>query len=773
MRRFFLLFFLFATVCFANDEKKVLVLHSYHPSYKWTADIQKGINSTLKQSNQKIKLYIEYMDTKRHVDKKHYELLVKLFEKKYKNIKFDVIISSDNNAFNFLKRYNKRLFQNSPVIFSGLNYLKKDDIKGFDNFKGINEKTDLKKSYELIKKLHPNVKNIYTIIDTTTTGKKIKEEVLYLLKTYKNEDIKYEIINGYEYKEFLKKIKSIPKNSVILLSVYFRTADNKLFEYYEISQLLAKLNVAPVYGLWDFYFENGIIGGYLASGLLQGETAASMALNILNGVPIQNIKTIYESPNRYMFDYKHMKKHNIKLEQLPPNSYIINKPESFYELYKKEILTLAVIFLFMLILIILLLINIKRRIKAEKSIKKQLKFQQTLIDTVQTPIYYKNLKGEYLGCNNAFEELNQVNKKDIIGKTIYDVFPVEVAEENNKKDKKLLQNGGSQKYELSRLSNDNKKEYLIFTKTVFYNEEGKINGLVGSIFDITQLKLTSKKLNDLNKNLEKKVKERTKELEESIKNLQNTQDKLVEAEKMASLGGLVAGVAHEINTPLGISLTATSHLDTIAANLQSLYNKEQMSAEEFEEFLKQSKELTTLIIKNLTRTSELVKSFKQISVDQTSEEKRSFYLKSYLEDVILSLNSIIKKTQHKIILDIDERTQILSYPGAFSQIFTNLIINSFIHGFKYEKHGQIYIKADTKKQNLIINYTDNGVGIKEENLHKIFDPFFTTNREYGGTGLGLNIIYNIITRLLKGSITCKSKENQGIEFKITIPLNLH
>lgn len=772
MVKIIVILFFFTISCFANNKKNILILHSYHQSFKWTDDISKGIKKSFKDNSHEIKFHIEYMDTKRYVDKKYYELLYNLYKKKYLNTQFDVIISSDNNAFNFLKLYNKKLFNSAPVIFSGINYLKKEDTKDFPNFKGINEKANIRKNYALIKKLHPNVKNIYTIIDDTTTGKKIKEEVLEIIQNSKKDKIKYKIINGSTYQNFLKEIKMIPPNSVILLSVYFRTKDNLFFEYYEISKLLEKLDVAPVYGLWDFNLENGIIGGYLTSGLFQGKEAGKMAIKILNGIAIEDIHTQYQSPNKYMFDYKKFKKYNINENNLPKNSYIINKTESFYDLYKKEIITLIILFICMLILIVLLSINIKRRIKAEKNTKKQLSFQKTLLNTIETPIYYKDLESNYIGCNKAFEVVNNVKKDDIIGKNVYTIFPVETAEIYDEKDKELLRNGGSQQYESIQVSKNGEKKFLMFYKKVFFDENDEMAGLVGAIFDITQLKQTTKELNDLNVNLEKKVKQRTQELEFTINDLKSAQDKLVEAEKMASLGGLVAGIAHEINTPLGISLTGITHFKSVEKELHELYNNNKMSQENFEDFLNQTDELSTLIINNLTKTSLLVKSFKQISVDQTSEEKRDFELIKYLNNIILSINNIIKKTKHTIEIQIDSEIICDSYPGAFSQIFTNLIINSFNHGFKNIEKGTIIINAYEKDDNIIISYSDNGVGIKEEVLPKIFDPFFTTNREHGGTGLGLNIIYNIITRLLKGTIKCKSEENKGVEFIITVPKNI-
>ena len=287
-----------------------------------------------------------------------------------------------------------------------------------------------------------------------------------------------------------------------------------------------------------------------------------------------------------------------------------------------------------------------------------------------------------------------------------------------------------------------------------------------SYYPLLQKKL--KEIKELNKTLEKKVIERTKELEKSLNDLKETQNILIEAEKMASLGGLVAGVAHEINTPVSIGLTGITHFLDITEKIKEDYENENMSKENFEEYINSSSELAALINSNLKKTAQLVKSFKQVAVDQTNEEKRKFNLKEYLNEILFSIHNVTKKTNLTINIECDENIIINSCAGAFSQIFTNLILNSIKHAYKEKEKGTINIYIEKKKTQLELIYKDDGRGIKEENLPKIFDPFFTTNREDGGTGLGLNIIYNIITNTLNGSIKCESEEGKYTKFTIIV-----
>lgn len=268
------------------------------------------------------------------------------------------------------------------------------------------------------------------------------------------------------------------------------------------------------------------------------------------------------------------------------------------------------------------------------------------------------------------------------------------------------------------------------------------------------------------KQLEEEIKKRNEELVKSLKNLKITQSQLIESEKLASLGSTVAGIAHEINTPVGIGLTGITHLLEKHNKVKKLYEEEDLSQEEFEDFLSDFHETSTLILANLTRTANLIKNFKQISYDQVSEEKRKFNLKEYLEQTLFTLHNLLKKRNITVELLCDDKIDIDTYPGAISQIITNLVINTTKHGLSENNGGVITIEAKKIDNKILLKYKDNGKGIKKEHLPKIFEPFFTTNRAKGGTGLGLNIIHNIVNNILQGSIRCKSKEHFGVEFII-------
>lgn len=273
------------------------------------------------------------------------------------------------------------------------------------------------------------------------------------------------------------------------------------------------------------------------------------------------------------------------------------------------------------------------------------------------------------------------------------------------------------------------------------------------------------------RNLQKDLQQKNAALSQALRELKETQAQLVQSEKLAALGGLVAGIAHEINTPIGISVTAASLLDLQTEELVSRYASNNLKKSGLEHYLKTAKESSEMILANLKRAVNLIHSFKQVAVDQSTEEKRHFHMKAYLNDILLSLQPRLRKTSHRIIVNCPENLEITSYPGAISQIITNLVMNSLVHGFEDIEQGKITMNISVNKGILHFNYSDDGKGIQEEHFPKIFNPFFTTKRTQGRSGLGMHIVYNLVTQKLKGTIECTSSPGAGTTFLIHFPVD--
>jgi signal transduction histidine kinase/ligand-binding sensor domain-containing protein len=282
----------------------------------------------------------------------------------------------------------------------------------------------------------------------------------------------------------------------------------------------------------------------------------------------------------------------------------------------------------------------------------------------------------------------------------------------------------------------------------------------------------TEELHEVNTLLEEQNEElmqQKEEIQTTLENLQKTQEQLIESEKMAALGGLVAGVAHEINTPVGIGVTAISNLMEEVQEMAEHYKKDEISRKGFKEFLQSTYDASKLIQKNLERTASLIQSFKQVSVDQISEQQRVFNLKSYFNDIIRSLSPKFKHKNITFNIECDDKLEVDSFPGAYSQIFTNLLLNSFTHGFHEREKGAVNIIANKDNNMLILEYRDDGAGISKKDLPHIFEPFYTSD-QHRGTGLGLNIVHNLVKQKLHGSITCESEPGKGVVFMIKLPV---
>ena len=268
------------------------------------------------------------------------------------------------------------------------------------------------------------------------------------------------------------------------------------------------------------------------------------------------------------------------------------------------------------------------------------------------------------------------------------------------------------------------------------------------------------------------LEEQNAALNTALTQLQQAQGELVRQEKLASLGGLVAGVAHEINTPLGICVTATSHLvEELRLTREELANGE-MTEDSLGNFFDIVDQSLRIMTTNTQRAAALVRSFKQVAVDQSSGDIRSFNLRNYLNEVLLSLQPKLKGRPVQVEVDCAHDLVLDSYPGAVSQIVTNMVVNSLVHGFEREQAGKIAIRAALDGDTVTLTYADDGAGMDRESLDKLFDPFFTTKRGSGGSGLGAHILFNLVTGALGGTVHVESAPGQGLRYELRFPRSM-
>jgi diguanylate cyclase (GGDEF)-like protein len=315
--------------------KRVLVLNSYHEGYKWSDDIVKGIKTGLASNEDLIEIQIEYMDTQRVTDREYLTSLKTLYSYKFRDSQFDIILSSDDTAFDFLLLYGEELFPDIPIVFCGVNHFDEKRITENRQITGVVEGYDIKSTLETALMLHPETETMYYIDDDTTTGKAIMKEFQLVVPEFEDR-LDFIRLDGRNLDLIEEKAKTLPDTSLIIFLIYFQDNQGTYFPYDSAISRLREASPVPIYGVWDFHLGYGIMGGKLTSGYYQGKMAADLALRVLAGELAETIPVLTENTNIYKFDGRELKRFGIDVVELPKNSTIIN----FEGPLKKQILIL-------------------------------------------------------------------------------------------------------------------------------------------------------------------------------------------------------------------------------------------------------------------------------------------------------------------------------------------------------------------------------------------------------------------------------------------------
>jgi PAS domain S-box-containing protein len=392
------------------------------------------------------------------------------------------------------------------------------------------------------------------------------------------------------------------------------------------------------------------------------------------------------------------------------------------------------------------------------------------------PITVANLKtGLYIRVNPAWERQFQYAEAEVIGKTSIDLGFWRNLQERQGWIDKFNSEGRVSGHEVSFTMRDGQaKVFMLSSERFIYGSEECV--LTMSV-DVTQRKILESDLMELNSNLEQRVAQRTRDLDQShqelvqtMQTLQRAQEELIQSDKLASLGSLVAGVAHELNTPIGNALIAASSMSEEVVKLQRSVNNGGVKRSEFDTFMARIGEGSELTLRSLNRAVSLISSFKQVAVDQASERRRDFDLAQVLNEVIDTLKPKLKLSGTELKMDLYAGLDMRSYPGPLGQVIINLFTNALAHAFEGGKSGMISVKArPLGKDRVRITVSDNGTGIAPEHLGQVFDPFFTTKLGSGGSGLGLSVSHRIVTKILGGQISIQSQPGQGATFELNLP----
>jgi PAS domain S-box-containing protein len=398
--------------------------------------------------------------------------------------------------------------------------------------------------------------------------------------------------------------------------------------------------------------------------------------------------------------------------------------------------------------------------RAEEAIAEGRRVLQLVVDTVPAVINVKNADLRYVLMNRYMAGIFGIEPADAIGRTTSDLMSRYGAAKTDENDKRVLESGKELGfYEEEYEDSSGAMRQWLVNKLPIRGADGRIENIVTVALDIADRKRN-----------EQEMRQAKDAAEAALRNLRETQNSLIEAEKLAALGRLVAGVAHEVNNPVGISLTVASSLERKIAVFAEEVERGELRRSSLNDFVATNRDAASQLVANLNRAAELVQSFKQVAADRNYSDKRIFDLGELTEQVVMSLRPGLRKQNVTLTVDCEPNLTMNSYPGPYGQVLTNLFLNSLAHAFPDGEGGAVDINVrEVNQDNVEILFSDNGCGMSPDVRRKAFDPFFTTRRDQGGTGLGLHIVYNIVTNRLGGRLDLDSGSGEGTRIRIVLP----
>lgn len=404
--------------------------------------------------------------------------------------------------------------------------------------------------------------------------------------------------------------------------------------------------------------------------------------------------------------------------------------------------------------------DITNQKQAEAAVTESRRLLQTVIDTVPAVINVKDRQLRYVLMNRYMAGIFNIEPGEAIGRTTGELMSRYGAQKTDEHDKRVMESGHELGFyeEEYRDSSGAMRQWLV-NKLPLLDAKGAIERIVTVALDIGERKRS-----------EQEMRQAKDAAEGALRNLRETQNSLIEAEKLAALGRLVAGVAHEVNNPVGISLTVASSLERKVARFAEEVARGDLRRSSLMDFVESNRDASQQLVANLNRAAELIQSFKQVATDRNYSDQREFDLADLTEQVVMSLKPGLRKQNLALSVDCKPELIMNSYPGPYGQVLTNLFLNTVAHAYPDGGGGVVTITASEADANHVrIVFADDGCGMSPDVRRRAFDPFFTTRRDQGGTGLGLHIVYNIVTGRLGGRINLTSVAGEGTRVEIILP----
>ncbi|MDJ0623084.1 MAG: ABC transporter substrate binding protein [Desulfocapsaceae bacterium] len=684
-------------------------------------DIGQGVEDVLLADENSYSLHIENMDSKEFHSEIYFAAFKDYLTAKYAETDIHLILSSDNNAYDFLRKHRDQLFPGVPVVFCGVNNFDESQIADMSGITGATEVFSADTTVKLARQLIPELKRVYIVNDYLNTGRFWESDIRKQLVNLEKR-ISFEYNENLSFEELLDYVAALPADTAVLLGAYFSDRDDKFYTYEQVASRLSQASSVPVFSLVEFIIDEGMVGGQVISGYYQGRAMAELAVKILQGEDIHKIPVLKEGSNRAIFNYEQLQRHGLKEHNLPQNVVIVNRPFSFYETYQEQIWIVAAFIAVLMTAILLLIINIARRKSAERSLRQSEKrFRQLADATWEALIIHDN--GVLLEANEMFEHLSGYKLEEIQGTQVVPLF---FPEEYQKQVRRRFATSDPNMYEA--IARDRSGRVFPIEVRVRYMEYEGRQVRVAALRDLTER--------------------------------QQMEEQLTQSRKLEAMGTLAGGIAHDFNNILSaiigyaeiLLLTKKNDADT-SEKLQQILNAGN-----------RAKHLVQQILTFARKTEEQLETVQLSEVVREVVEliRASFPSSVKIKELVSTDGCVLGDLtkMHQLVMNLCTNAGKAMPDGGLLEVS---LVEAVLEDDDVAAHPGL-----SPGRFLRLTVSDTGGGIAPDHISKIFDPFFTTDENQKGTGLGLAVVHGIVKEC-GGIIEVESEEGDGTSFIIHLP----
>jgi PAS domain S-box-containing protein len=741
----------------ASEKKNVLFLNSYNQGYEWSDDILRGVSATLRTQPYPAELWVEYMDMKRFAGNAHLGNLKAYLARKYGTRKFEVVVSSDDDALSFLLDYGEELFGPAKVVFCGINNWSLADRAPRERYTGVLEDFETSVILDLALSFHKNTKKVWVVSDKSAIGKEQRNAFSQIAG--KRPDLEFHFVDGIllSLDQVVEAMKQVSRDDLVILTSFAHDKTEGYLDREDAHRRIVQASAGPVYSPSISVLGQGIVGANANTGYEHGLIAARSVLQVLEGVPPASIPIQRDTTNGYVFDYDQLSKYGIRLDKLPQSSRIVNMPVSFYRTYRHIIWPVAGAIAFEAVIILMLAINVRRRKMAELALlgkaaelaaaNRDLKIANSSLETererwllvleanndglfdadIRTgQVFFSGRWMQILGYKGPRFDVDRIWREN--------VHPVDLDRVERAIDDYLVRLSPEYDIEYRMRHSDGNWRWIHARGRAVWDEGDQPLRFVGSHSDITQRKAIEEELR------------RAKE----------------EAEAAAKAKSeFLTTMSHEIRTPMNGVIGMTSLLSDTSLNNEQ---------KEYVETIRASGEALLAIINDIL-------DFSKIDTARVELESIALDVRTSVEESVALVADLAqrKSLAIQVALAPDIPAELVGDPGRLRQILLNLLSNAV----KFTEQGQIGISAEIERSDssgvvLCFAVTDTGIGISADQEPRLFQSFSqadaSTTRKFGGTGLGLAICRRL-AELMGGSVGLESEKGHGSKFWFTVRLS--